>query len=56
VIFSLCCQPIPLVVGIVGLITCHHPDAQRNAQLMTIISGVLFVLQIVGAVFKFVLR
>jgi hypothetical protein len=48
VIFSLCCGVIALTFGVIGVCTCQHPDAKQKALVVTIISGIMVVLGVVG--------
>jgi hypothetical protein len=43
VIFGLCCGIVALIIGVVGLATCKHPDAKQRAMVVTIISGIMTV-------------
>jgi len=44
IILCFCCSPIALVLGILGLVLCKHPDAKQRALIVTIVSGVLFAI------------
>lgn len=48
VLFGFCCGTIALILGIIGLVTCKDEVAKRNAMIVTIISGVMHVLAVVG--------
>lgn len=41
IIFSICCNGIAFILGIIGLIVCTDPLAKRNALIVTIL-GFLF--------------
>jgi len=41
------CQPFMLIFAIIGLFLCRNRKAQRNAMIITIASGVLFVVYII---------
>ena len=45
VLFPLCCIGIAMILGIVGLATCKNEDARQRALIVTIIGGVVFVLE-----------
>lgn len=47
VIFSLCCNGIALILGLIGLFTAKDPTAKKNATLVTIIGGVVTVVGII---------
>jgi predicted PurR-regulated permease PerM len=47
VVLFFCCWPIGLVLGIVGVATCKHPDAKRNAMIMLALSAVAVVITII---------
>ena len=47
VIFGLCCGWIAMIFGLVGVITCKHPQARQNAVIVLIVSGVSIFLNIV---------
>jgi hypothetical protein len=40
-------QPFMLIFAIIGLCLCKTPKARRNALIITIASGVLFVVYII---------
>jgi hypothetical protein len=44
IILALCCNPVALILGILGLVLCKHPDAKQRALILTIVSGVLFAI------------
>jgi hypothetical protein len=48
VLFGFCCGFIALIVGIVGLAVCKDPDAKQRAMVVTIISGIMVVLGVIG--------
>ena len=37
IIFSICCNGIAFILGIIGLIVCTDPIAKRNALIVTIL-------------------
>ncbi len=41
IIFSICCNGIAFILGIIGLLVCTDPIAKRNALIVTIL-GFLF--------------
>lgn len=41
-----CCWPITLILGIIGLVACSDPNAKRNALIVTIVSGVKAVIEV----------
>jgi multisubunit Na+/H+ antiporter MnhG subunit len=41
VLFGLCCNPISLILGIVGLVACKDPKARQNAMIVTIIGAIM---------------
>jgi hypothetical protein len=53
ILFALCCNglfALPLILGIVGLVTCKDPQAKQNALVVTIISGIVIASGIVYGV------
>jgi hypothetical protein len=50
VLFGFCCGIIALIVGIVGLAVCKDPDAKQRAMVVTIISGIIVVLGVIGRI------
>lgn len=53
IFFALCCNScffLPLIFGIVGLVTSKNPDAKQRALIMTIISAVVIVLGVIAQV------
>ncbi len=44
ILFPFCCGGIALIFGIIGLVTCKHPTARRNAIIVTCISAFWFVM------------
>lgn len=44
IVLSVCCTPIALILGILGLVLCKDADAKQNALVVTIVSGVLTAL------------
>jgi hypothetical protein len=46
VIFSLCCGIFAFTFGLIGVVTCQHPDAKQKALIVTIISGILMALSV----------
>ena len=48
VLFGFCCGVIALIVGIIGLSVCKDPDAKQRAMVVTIISGIIVALSVVG--------
>jgi hypothetical protein len=53
IIFAVCCNSLfllPLILGIVGLITCKDPRAKQNALVVTIISGIIVGIGVVVGV------
>jgi hypothetical protein len=56
IILLLCCTPVALILGIIGLATCKEEDARRRALVITIISGIFVgigvVLNIIEAINK----
>lgn len=49
ILFCFCCQPIPLILGILGLALCKDPRAKQNALVVTILSAVLLGTGIVSS-------
>jgi hypothetical protein len=47
VIFSLCCQPIPLALGIAGMVICTDPKAKSNSTTVVIISALVIGLGVI---------
>jgi hypothetical protein len=45
--FCNCCW-IFTILGIIGLVTFKHPQAKQNAMIVTIVSVISFVIQVVG--------
>jgi hypothetical protein len=43
-----CCAPGGLIVGIIGLTSFQNPLAKRNAMILTVVSGIALVLNIIG--------
>jgi hypothetical protein len=43
VLFSICCNGIALILGIIGLVTAKDPKAKSNAMIVTIIGGIVTV-------------
>jgi hypothetical protein len=56
VIFAFCCNPISLILGVVGLLVCKDPGAKQNAMIVTIISGILLVIGILGQIARFAIK
>jgi hypothetical protein len=56
VIFSICCEPIGLILGIVGLLVCSDTRAKQNAMLVTIIGGIITALAVMGNLANLVLQ
>ena len=51
VLFAFCCWgflAIPLILGVVGLITCTDPVAKKNATIVAAISGIMLALGVIG--------
>jgi hypothetical protein len=52
ILFPLCCGIIALIFAIIGVATCEHPTARRNATIVLVISvvwiGVAVVLSVVS--------
>ena len=51
-----CCAPGGLIVGIIGLTTFQHPDAKRNAMILTVVSGVALVPNIIGTAVQLAMK
>ena len=52
VLFALCCWGffgIPLILGVIGLITCKDPTAKKNATVVAAISGIIIALGVIGS-------
>ena len=41
ILFSLLCNGIALILGVVGLLTCKDETAKKNAMIATIIGGIM---------------
>jgi len=41
ILFACLCNPIALILGIIGLITCTDPKAKQNALITTIIGAIM---------------
>lgn len=52
IILSFCCQPIPLILGIVGLLTAGNAKAKSNATIVVIVS--VLVIMLGGGLYFFV--
>jgi hypothetical protein len=50
VIFAFCCGCIPLVIGIIGLISCKDAKAKSNAMIVTIVAAISTLIGVVGNV------
>jgi hypothetical protein len=44
IVLIICCWPVPLILGIIGLATCKDDSARQRALIVTIVSGVLGVI------------
>jgi hypothetical protein len=44
ILLAVCCEPIGLILGIIGLITCQDPQAKQNALIVTIVGAIVMVL------------
>jgi hypothetical protein len=44
ILFCFCCNPVAIILGIIGWIVCTDPKAKQNAMIVTIVSVVLAVL------------
>jgi hypothetical protein len=53
ILVAFCCALIGLPLGIAGLVACKNPAAKQNAMIMTIISGALWGISIVGNIIRF---
>ncbi len=49
-LFAFCCNYIALILGIVGLLTCKHPQAKQNALIVTLISAIVAFSGTVGGI------
>lgn len=54
ILISVCCSIVGLILGIIGLATGKDPQAKKNAQLMTIISGALIVVGCIADIIYFI--
>lgn len=52
---SFCCQPIPLIFGIVGIAMSKDPQARQRAIIMTAISGVIVLIVVILNIAQFAL-
>lgn len=50
VLFAFCCNYVAMILGIVGMLTCKHPQAKQNALIVTIISTIVALSGTVGSV------
>jgi multisubunit Na+/H+ antiporter MnhG subunit len=41
ILLAVCCEPVGLILGIIGLVTCKDPVAKNNALIVTIIGAIL---------------
>jgi hypothetical protein len=51
VLFAICCWglfAIPLVLGVIGMVTCKDPTAKKNATIVAAISGIFLALAVIG--------
>jgi hypothetical protein len=51
VIFAFCCNSLcllPLILSIIGVVTCTDQKAKSNATICLIISGIATALQVIG--------
>ena len=50
ILFAFCCNPVALILGIVGMLTCTDPRAKQNALVVTIISAIVAFSGTMGSV------
>jgi glutaminase len=58
ILFSLCCNGLcllPLILSVVGVLTCTDEKAKSNAKLSLIISAIMVTIGVVANIARFAL-